>query len=210
MTNTIVCHLGDPRTAKPQSLQEYGKMREKLIQQPWTSLPEIDFVEAVTEQGTPFYSCLFTRDLMELGQEKLCWRQQVFAGADFDAVEVPILKMVETFSNFGITPLFSYHTFSHKPDSHLHNYRLVWRTATDLSLTYDQTFSALKKLRELSGNLSDKNATSVSRLWQGSNSGAVTYEPNAKQLDLRALVQGSVYRPNRAVSRSLLLSRNHL
>jgi hypothetical protein len=114
----------------------------------------------------------------------------VFAGADFDAVEVPVLKMVEIFSNFGITPHFSYHTFSHKLDNGLHNYRLVWRTTTDLSLTYDQTFSALKKLRVLSGNLSDKNATSVSRLWQGSNSGVVTYEPKAPLLDLRALSVG--------------------
>ena len=187
MTNKILCHLGNPRTAKPATLQEYGKLRERIIMSPWAYLPEIDFVKAVTEKGTPFYSCLFTRDLMELGQEKLCWRQQVFAGADFDAVEVPALKMVETFSNLGITPHFSYHTFSHKPDSGLHNYRLVWRTATDLSLTYDQTFSALKKLRVLSGNLSDKNATSVSRLWQGSNSGVVTYEPDASPLDLRTL-----------------------
>jgi hypothetical protein len=187
MTNKILCHLGNPRTAKPATLQEYGKLRERIIMSPWAYLPEIDFVKAVTEKGTPFYSCLFTRDLMELGQEKLCWRQQVFAGADFDAVEVPALKMVETFSNLGITPHFSYHTFSHKPDSGLHNYRLVWRTSTDLSLTYDQTFSALKKLRVLSGNLSDKNATSVSRLWQGSNSGVVTYEPDASPLDLRTL-----------------------
>jgi hypothetical protein len=65
----------------------------------------------------------------------------------------------------------------------------VWRTETDLSLTYDQTFKALKKIRELSGNLSDKNATSVSRLWQGSNSGVVTYEPSAKLLDLRQLAK---------------------
>jgi hypothetical protein len=187
MTNKILCHLGSPRTAKPKTLQEYGKLRERIIMSPWAHIPEIDFVKAVTEKGTPFYSCLFTRDLMELGQEKLCWRQQVFAGADFDAVEVPVLKMVETFSNLGITPHFSYHTFSHKPDSGLHNYRLVWRTATDLSLTYDQTFSALKKLRVLSGSLSDKNATSVSRLWQGSNSGVVTYEPDASPLDLRTL-----------------------
>ena len=190
MTNNILCHLGKPRTAKPASLSEYGKLRERIIMSPWAYLSEIDFVKAVTGKGTPFYSCLFTRDLMELGQEKLCWRQQVFAGADFDAVEVPILKMVETFSNSGITPHFSYHTFSHKPDSGLHNYRLVWRTDTDLSLTYAQTFSALKKLRELSGNLSDKNATSVSRLWQGSNSGVVTHDPNAPLLDLRSLCAG--------------------
>ena len=187
--NSIVCHLGAPRTSKPATLAEYGKLRERIILSPWAYVPEIDFIKAVTEKGTPFYSCLFTRDLMELGQEKLCWRQQVFAGADFDAVDVPLLSMVKTFSNMGLTPRFSYHTFSHDPDSGLHNYRLVWRTETDLSLTYDQTFKALKKIRELSGNLSDKNATSVSRLWQGSNSGVVTYDPSAKLLDLRQLAK---------------------
>ena len=187
--DTVLCHLGAPRTSKPQSLAEYGKLRESIIMSPWAYLPEIDFIKAVTEKGQPFYSCLFTRDLMELGQEKLCWRQQVFAGADFDAVDVPVLKMVETFSNMDLTPHFSYHTFSHDPESGKHNYRLVWRTATDLSLTYDQTFAALKKIRELSGNLSDKNACSVSRMWQGSNSGVVTYDPNAQLLDLRMLAQ---------------------
>jgi hypothetical protein len=185
--DSILCHLGAPRTAKPASLAEYGKLRESIILSPWAYLPEIDFIKAVTEKGQPFYSCLFTRDLMELGQEKLCWRQQVFAGADFDSVDVPVLDMVKRFSGMGLTPHFSYHTFSHNPASGLHNYRLVWKTETDLSLTYDQTFSALKKIRELSGNLSDGKATSVSRMWQGSNSGVVTYAPEAELLDLRKL-----------------------
>jgi hypothetical protein len=185
----ILCHIGGPRTAKPASLAEYGRLRERIITSPWAYIPEIDFIKAVTEKGAPFYSCLFTRDLYELGQEKLCWRQQVFAAADFDAVEVPVLKMVETFSEMGLVPHFSYHTFSNRPGSSLHNYRLVWRVATDLSLTYEQTHTAIKKLRELSGNLADRNATSVSRLWQGSNSGVVTYAPDAPHLDLRQLAK---------------------
>jgi hypothetical protein len=189
MSDSILCHIGGPRTAKPASLAEYGRLRERIITSPWAYIPEIDFIKAVTEKGVPFYSCLFTRDLYELGQEKLCWRQQVFAGADFDAVEVPVLKMVETFSEMGLVPHFSYHTFSHRPDSGLHNYRLVWRVATDLSLTYEQTHTAIKKLRELSGDLADKAACSVSRLWQGSNSGVVTYAPDAPHLDLRQLAQ---------------------
>jgi hypothetical protein len=190
MTQSVLCHLGAPRQSKPATLAEYGKLRESIILSPWAYISEIDFLRAVTEQGCPFYSCLFTRDLMELGQEKLCWRQQVFAGADFDAVGVSVHEMVDHFSDLGLTPHFSYHTFSHKPDSGMHNYRLVWKVETDLSLTYDQTFSALKKIRALSGNLSDKNATSVSRMWQGSNSGVVTYCPDAKRLDLRALCDG--------------------
>jgi len=190
MNNSILCHLGAPRSAKPQTLQEYGKLRESIILSPWAYIPEIDFLRAVTEKGCPFYSCLFTRDLMELGQEKLCWRQQVFAGADFDSVDVSVHEMVDHFTDLRLTPHFSYHTFSHKPDSGMHNYRLVWRTATDLSLNYGETFKALKKIRELSDNLSDGRATSVSRLWQGSNSGVVTYAPNAPNLDLRALCDG--------------------
>jgi hypothetical protein len=185
--SSILCHLGQPRTAKPASLAEYGKLREQIILSPWAYIPEIDFIKAVTEKGVPFYSCLFTRDLMELGQEKLCWRQQVFAGADFDSVDVPVLEMVEHFSKMGLTPHFSYSTFSHKPESGSHNYRLVWKVETDLSLSYEDTFKALKKVRELSGNLSDGKATSVSRLWQGSNSGVVTYAPDAPHLDLRLL-----------------------
>jgi len=188
--NKVLCHLGAPRQSKPATLQEYGKLRESIIMSPWAYIPEIDFIKAVTEKGQPFYSCLFTRDLMELGQEKLCWRQQVFAGAVFDAVSIYVLGMVERFSGMGLTPHFSYHTFSHVPNSGTHNYRLVWRTATDLSLTYDETFKALKKIRELSGNLSDKNACSVSRMWQGSNSGVVTYEPGAPRLDLRVIANG--------------------
>ena len=188
--SNILCHLGDPRTAKPASLAEYGKLRERIITSPWSYIPEIDFIKAVTEKGTPFYSCLFTRDLMELGQEKLCWRQQVFAGADFDAVDVPVIDMVETFSNMGLTPHFSYHTFSHDPCKGTHNYRLVWKVTTDLSLSYEKTFAALKTIRKLSGNLLDSRATSVSRLWQGSNSGVVTHEPNAPHLDLRSLCSG--------------------
>jgi len=188
--SSILCHLGAPRTAKPETLQEYGKLRESIILSPWSYIPEIDFLRAVTEQGCPFYSCLFTRDLMELGQEKLCWRQQVFTGADFDSVDVSVHGMVSHFSDLGLTPHFSYHTFSHKPNSGVHNYRLVWKVETDLSLTYGQTFSALKKIRTLSGDLSDKNATSVSRMWQGSNSGVVTYCSDAKLLDLRALSEG--------------------
>ena len=64
--DSILCHLGAPRTAKPATLQEYGKLREQMIQKPWVALSEVDFVRAVTEQGCPFYQSLMNgRDLME-------------------------------------------------------------------------------------------------------------------------------------------------
>ena len=188
MSNSIVCHIGQPRTAKPQSLQEYGALRERIITSPWVYIPEIDFVKAVTEKGVPFYQCLFTRDLMELGQEKLCWRKQQFIAMDYDKVGVSIYEMVAANSNIGLHPHFSYNSFSHAPESGLHNYRLVWKVETNLSDTYEETFAAIKKMRVLSGGLADKAACSVSRLWQGSNSGVVTYDPDAPLLSVRKLI----------------------
>ena len=70
--NSILCHLGKPRTAKPQTLQEYGKLREQMIQRPWECVSEVDFIRLVTEKGCPFYGGLCNgRDLMELQFEKL-------------------------------------------------------------------------------------------------------------------------------------------
>jgi len=187
--NSILCHLGQPRNAKPQTLQEYGKLRERLIQKPWTSIPEVDFVDAVCNKGTPFYQALMnSRDLMELNFERLCWRLQVFAGADFDKCEVSALEMVRHFTSQGMKPFLAYNSFSHNPSEGLHNYRLLWRVTTDLNLSYDQSHTALKKIRELSGNLSDKAASNCTRLWQGTRSGAVHYDTNAPLLDLQKLI----------------------
>jgi hypothetical protein len=186
---SIVCHLGDPRTAKPQTLKEYGKLREKLIQQPWTCISETNFVDAVCNKGTPFYQALMNfRDLMELNFERLCWRLQVLAGADFDKCEVSVLEMVKHFTSLGMKPFLAYNSFSHNSSTGLNNYRLLWRVECDLSLTYDQSHAALRKIRELSGNLSDKNASNNTRLWQGTRSGAVHYDTNAPQLNLRKLI----------------------
>lgn len=190
MIHNIVCHLGDPRTSKPATLREYGKLRERLIQQDWTSISELDFVEAVTKRGQPFYQALMnTRDLMELQYEKLCWRLQVFAGADFDKCKVSASEMITSFISKGMKPFLAYNSFSHDPQSGLHNYRLLWRIETNLNMSYDQTHESLKKIRELSGNLSDKNATNCTRLWQGSNSGPVHYDTHAPRLNLLNLIQ---------------------
>lgn len=188
MSNSILCHLGAPRSAKPESLQAYGKLREQLITGDWTYLSEHDFIRKVTLEGCPFYQCLFTRDLMELGQEKLCWRKQQFIGMDFDAVDVSVYEMVSRYSQLGLKPLFSYNSFSHDPNSGLHNYRLVWRVTDSLNDSYDETHAAIKKMRELSGGLADKNACSVSRLWQGTRSGVTTYDSCAPLLEVKNLL----------------------
>jgi hypothetical protein len=124
---------------------------------------------------------------MELGQEKLCWRKQQFIGMDFDKVDVSVYEMVARYSELGLTPRFSYNSFSHDPTSGLHNYRLVWRVTDSLNDSYEETHAAIKKMRELSGGLADRNACSVSRLWQGTRSGVTTYDSCAPSLDVKSL-----------------------
>ena len=186
--NSILCHLGAPRNAKPDSLQEYGKLRESMIQKPWTCLSEKEFVTAVTQKGQPFYQALMNgNDLQELQFEKLVWRTQTLVGLDFDVCEVGGWEMLLTFANMGLQPMLGYHTFSHNPDNGGESYRLIWRVETDLNLTYDECARALKKMRVLSGNLSDKHANNPSRLWQGTTRGAFCYNPYHKFLNLREL-----------------------
>jgi hypothetical protein len=187
--SSILCHLGNPRSSKPESLQEYGKLREQMIQAPWACLSEEEFVVAVTQKGCPFYQSLMNgNDLQELQFEKLVWRCQVFAGADFDKCDVSALEMVQRFTQKGIQPWMAYNSFSHDDRNGLHNYRLLWRVETDLNLSYDETAKALKKIRELSGNLSDKNACNNTRMWQGTTRGACFYDEFAPRLDLRSLI----------------------
>ena len=186
--SSILCHLGQPRTAKPQSLQEYGRLREKMIQQPWACLSEKEFVTAVTQKGQPFYQALMQGgDLMELQFERLVWRTQSLVGLDFDVCEVGGWEMLLTFANMGLQPMLGYHTFSHDPDNGGESYRLIWRVETDLNLTYDECAKALKKMRVLSGNLSDKNAANPTRMWQGTTRGAFCYNSESTRLNLKEL-----------------------
>jgi len=188
--SNILCHLGDPRTAKPASLAEYGKLREKMIQRPWASLSEVDFVRAVTEQGCPFYGALMNgHDLMELQFEKLVWRTQSLVGLDFDVCHISGDNMAKHFQYLGLKPFLGYYTFSNGNTPGRQSYRLLWRTETDLNLSYDQCAVALKKMRELSNNLSDKHAYNCTRMWQGTNSGFFHYAADGKRLNLRELAK---------------------
>jgi hypothetical protein len=186
----IVCHLGAPRTSKPQSLAEYGKLREKMIQREWVALHEHEFVRAVTEQGTPFYGALLNgRDLMELQYEKLCWRTQSLVGLDFDVCDVPGNDMIGWLTHKGLRPWLGYYTFSNDPANGGESYRLLWRVDTDLNLSYDECAAALKELKKYAFNLADKHACNPTRMWQGSNSGFFYYAHDAKRLNLKELVK---------------------
>jgi len=189
--NKILCHLGDPRQSKPGSLAEYGKLREKMIQRPWESVHEFEFIRLVTEKGCPFYGALLNgRDLMELQFEKLCWRTQTIVGLDFDVCEVSGNDMVQWFDYFGMKPWLGYFTFSNDGRFRNQSYRLLWRVETDLNLSYDECSRALKKMRALTNNLADPHANNPSRLWQGTNSGFFHYDTNGVRLDLRVLARG--------------------
>lgn len=184
----IVCHLGAPRTAKPATLQEYGKLREKLIQQPWECLHEHEFIRLVTEKGCPFYQALMNfRDLQELQFEKLVWRTQQLVGLDFDVCDVSGLDMVQWFDYFDMKPWLGYFSFSNDGRFRNQSYRLLWRVETDLNLTYDECARAIKAMRKQSGDLADKHAVNPTRLWQGSNSGFFHYAHDAKRLNLKEL-----------------------
>ena len=194
----IVCHLGAPRTSKPNTLAEYGKLREQMIQRNWVSLTEVDFIRAVTEQGCPFYSALMNgRDLMELQFEKLCWRTQSLVGLDFDVCCVGATDMTKHFQYLGLKPWLGYYTFSNDVANGGQSYRLLWRVATDLNLSYDECARALKKMRSMTNGLADKHANNPSRLWQGTNSGFFHYANDAKRLDLKELAQQFTQHPSR-------------
>ena len=186
---SIVCHLGDPRTAKPQTLKEYGKLREHMIQRSWVSLSEVDFIRAVTERGCPFYGALLNgRDLMELQFEKLCWRTQSLVGLDFDVCHISGDDMAKHFQYLGLKPWLGYYTFSNDSANGGQSYRLLWRVETDLNLSYDEVAQAMKKMRVKTNNLSDKHASNPTRLWQGTNSGFFHYAHDAKRLDIKSLL----------------------
>ena len=188
--SSIVCHLGAPRTAKPQTLKEYGKLREQMIQRSWVTLSEVDFIRAVTEQGCPFYAGLMNgRDLMDLQYEKLVWRTQSLVGLDFDVCDISGNDMVGWFTHKGLKPWLGYYTFSNDSAKGGESYRLLWRVDTDLNLSYDECAKALKEMKRLSFNRADKHAVNPTRMWQGTNSGFFHYAHDGKRLNLKELAQ---------------------
>ena len=185
--NKLLCQINSKGfTRKPQTLQEYGKLREKIIQRGWADLTETDFVDKVTNKGYAFYSCLFNgHDLMESGREKECWRMQTFIGVDFDHCPISPEEMSAIYAERGLDPWLVYGTFSDgtEIEKGLRSYRLVWRVEADLNVTYSQVHSFIKAHSFITP-YADKNATTCTRMWQGSRSGPICYDPTAPFLTI--------------------------
>jgi hypothetical protein len=186
---TILCQLGKPLAAKPQTIQEYGKLRDVMIQSPWVALDEDNFIDLVTNKGTPFYGCLFNgHDLLTEadGHQKNCWRQQTMVALDFDKCPIGPPTMSEHFAGRGYEPWFAYRTFSDSETDFHYSYRLVWRVEDNLNVSYDEVRSFIKEFAgQHAGGFADKHSMDASRLWQGSTKGVVYKGKNPVTLNLR-------------------------
>jgi hypothetical protein len=178
--NKVLCQINSKGfTQKPQTLQEYGKLREKIIQTGWQALTEGEFIHKVTEKGYAFYGCLFNgHDLMETGREKECWRMQTLIGLDFDHCTVSPEEMCAIYAEQGFDPWLSYETFSSRQNLGEFSYRILWRVEPNLNSSYDRVHSLIKRMGGMTP-YADKNAMTVTRLWQGSRSGPVHYDSTA-------------------------------
>jgi hypothetical protein len=184
----ILCQLGKPRAAKPQTIREYGQLRDVMIQSPWVALDEDKFIDLVTNKGTPFYGCLFNgHDLLTEaeGHQKNCWRQQTMVALDFDKCPVGPLTMSEQFAGEGYEPWFAYRTFSDSETNFHYSYRLVWRVEDNLNVSYDEVRSFIKEFSTRANGLADKHSMDASRMWQGSTKGVVYKGKNPVTLNLR-------------------------
>lgn len=185
----VLCHLGQPRTAKPATQHEYGIMRNQMIQSPWVALSDEEFIKRVTVEGSPFYGALMHgRDLMELQSETAVWRAQSLVGLDFDDCDISSREMVQIFTDQNLAPWVGYNTFSNDPAGNGgESYRLLWKVDIDLNLTYQECSQALKRMRALSRERSDKFSNNPTRLWQGTNSGCFFFNPRSKKVNLRSI-----------------------
>ncbi len=188
MPKSILCQI-DPRgrLQKPETLQEYGKLRDYMIQRPWESLSDGAFIELVTKKGCTFYGCLFKGlDLVELQYQRLCWHTQTLIGVDFDKCQVNPEKMVKLYTELGYKPWLAYRTFSDGQHLGKSSYRLLWKVDVNLNVSYETTHGFIKALAALAGKgVADKHSMDPSRMWQGSRKGYVHYDPEAPLLDLR-------------------------
>jgi hypothetical protein len=176
----VLCQINDIGfTSKPTDIRFMGKLRDKMIQRGWIQLPDHEFVRKVTEEGTAFYGCLFnSRDLMETGQQRLCWRMQTMIGVDFDHCPVSPERMVETYAEAGSRPWLVYPTFSDGTELGLRSYRLLWKCEHDLNATYEQWADVIKSFANFT-QYGDPRARDCSRMWQGGLKGFSHYDANA-------------------------------
>lgn len=180
-THKVLCQINDEGfSSKPTDPRFMGKLRDKMIQLGWTQLDDRSFIERVTLNGTPFYGCLFNgRDLMETGQQRLCWRMQTLVGVDFDHCPVELTHMVEKYKSIGFGPWLAYRTFSDGSEEGLSSYRLLWKCKHDLNATYEQWAGVIKSFATFT-EYGDPKARDCSRMWQGGLKGLAHYSPYAK------------------------------
>ncbi len=176
----LLCQINDVGfTHKPTDIRFYGALRDKMIQKPWSYLSEDDFIDKVTRKGFAFYGNLFDgHDLMETGQQRLCWRAQTIVGVDIDKTTADPQMMCYFYTELGLMPWLAYPTFSDGNDG-LRSYRLLWKVDVDHSITYQQWADVIKALSTKT-ELGDKHARDCTRMWQGSDKGSCWWIPNLK------------------------------
>ena len=188
---SILCQINDIGfTSKPTDIKFYGRLRDKMIQKPWSNVNEEDFVRRVTEEGTAFYGCLFNgHDLLDTaeGRQRNCWRAQSIIGVDIDGCDQDALAMAAYYSNLGLQPWLVYNTFSNGANG-LHSYRLLWKVEIDHNVSYEQWADVIKRMSTLT-RYGDKHARDCSRLWQGSLEGPAFWMRNATPLPYKKLVK---------------------
>ena len=174
----VLCQINNEAFhSKPTDLKFMGKLRDKMIQRPWDSISEDEFVHKVTWSGHAFYGCLFNgHDLMETGKQRDCWRLQTIIGVDIDKTDISPEEMAQFYCDQGFCPWLVYGTFSDGKDG-LRSYRLLWKVEVDHNVTYDNWRAVIKALGAVSG-LGDKHAQDCTRMWQGSWSGPSWHLPD--------------------------------
>lgn len=182
---SVLCQIDlRGRGSKPETLQEYGALREHMIQKGWVSLDDDFFIGGVTRRGCTFYGCLFNgHDLMELQEQKLCWRMQTIIGLDFDKCPIDPEVMVKHFQDEGLDPWLVYRTFS-DGDTEGRCYRMLWKVEANLNKSYEDVRQYIKDLSVFAGGHADKRSMDPSRMWQGSTKGMIYFSPTAAKLDL--------------------------
>jgi hypothetical protein len=183
---SILCQINDIGfTSKPTDVRFMGKLRDKMIQRGWVQLPDYEFVRKVTEEGTAFYGCLFNgHDLMETGQQRLCWRMQTMIGVDFDHCPVSPEEMTKIYTEAGFSPWLVYPTFSDGTEPGLRSYRVLWKCEADLNATYEEWADTIKFLSSIT-QYGDPRARDCSRMWQGGLKGFSHYNANAPLIGVK-------------------------
>ena len=186
---SVLCQMNDVGfTEKPTSIPFMGKLRERMIQQGWQYLHDDQFVRKVCYEGFAFYGCLFDgHDLMELGQQRLCWKAQTMVGVDIDKTIVHPYDMVKIYQERHLDPWLVYPTFSDGKDG-LRSYRLLWKVEVDLSRSYEDWKAVIKALNDVTP-LGDKRAQDCTRMWQGSLAGECYRQPFYDKWSFETLTQ---------------------